>query len=117
MAIVQFTPDVSEADVERIIERDLPVESRDEIRAIVRQLEVREKPRVVLACLKVAQGDVARLKRDLAEARGYYREVIGEAEFPNYLKKAFRIDKLPEAEQKRIVERDRDQYLAWLRAD
>ena len=110
----QFVPQVSESDVERIIKRDLPVEDQDGIREIIRHIEVREKPRVVLACLKNSGGDIPKLKRELAEATGYYREQIGEAEYPNYMKKIFRIDKLSESEVSAIFEKDRSQYLAWL---
>ncbi|HKC95324.1 MAG TPA: hypothetical protein VKB81_15005 [Nitrospira sp.] len=113
----QFVPDVSESDVERIIKRDLPVEEHDGILEIIRQLEVREKARVVLACLKNSGGDLRKLKYDLAEASGYYREHIGEAEYPNYMKKIFRIDKLSEAEISTIFEKDKNQYLAWLRRE
>ena len=38
----QFTPQVSDSDVERIIKRDPPFEKQEEIRKIIRQLEVRE---------------------------------------------------------------------------
>ena len=110
----QFVPHVSESDVERIIQRELPVEEQDGIREVIRRLEVREKARAVLACLKNSGGDIAKLKRELAEASGYYREHIGEAEYPNYLKKMFRIDKLTEAEVFAIYEKDKNQYLAWL---
>jgi hypothetical protein len=110
----QFTPAVSDSDVERVIRRDLPAEAQEEIRAIIRDVEVSEKPRVVLACLKIWKGEIEKLKRDLAEASGYYREHILEAEYPNYAKKMFHIEKLPEAEQIKIMEKDKDQYLAWL---
>ena len=110
----QFTPTVSDADVERVIRRDLPPESHEEIRTMIRQLEVREKPRVVLACLKCAGGDLQKLRGNLAEASGYYREILSEAEYPHYMKKHFHIDKLSEAEQRAIIEKDRVQYLAWL---
>ena len=110
----QFTPEVTDVDVERVIDRDLPLEKRDEIRAVIEQVEVREKPRVILACLKSAGGDLQKLKGNLAEASGYYREIIGEAEYPNYMKKAFHIDKLSEVEKSVIIEKDKKQYLAWL---
>ena len=110
----QFVPHVSESDVERIIQRELPLEEQEGIREIIRRLEVREKARVVLACLKNSGGDIAKLKRDLAEASGYYREHIGEAEYPNYVKKIFRIDKLSEAEIAGIMGQDKNQYLEWL---
>ena len=110
----QFAPQVSDADVERVLTRDIPVQAQKEIRDIIKRLEVREKPRVVLACLKNSGGDVEKLKYNLAEASGYYREHIGEAEYPNYVKKMFRIDKLSEAEKSAIFEKDKNQYLAWL---
>ena len=40
--------------------------------------------------------------------------MIGEAEHPNYMKKAFHIDRLSEEEKSTIIEKDRTQYLAWL---
>ena len=113
----QFVPDVSESDVERIIRRDFTEDEQDAIRELIRQVEVREKPRVVLACLKNSAGDFKKLKYNLAEASGYYREHIGEAEYPNYMKKVLHIDKLSEAEQSAIFEKDKNQYLAWLHGE
>ena len=110
----QFVPDVSESDVERVIQRDFPQDQQEDIRGLIRQLEVREKPRVVLACLKNSGCDITKMKYYLSEASGYYREHIGEAEYPNYMKKIFRIDKLSEAEISTIFEKDKNQYLAWL---
>jgi hypothetical protein len=110
----QFVPEGSDSDVERIIQRDFRQEELEQIRGLIRQVEVREKPRVVLACLKNSGGDFGKLKCNLAEASGYYREHIGEAEYPNYMKKIFHIDKLSEAEKSSIVEKDKRQYLAWL---
>ena len=110
----QFIPQVSEADVERVLERDVPVDAHEQMREVIKRLEVREKARVVLACLKNSAGDLEKLKRDLAEAAGYYREHIGEAEYPNYIKKMFHIDKLSEAEVSAIYEKDKNQYVAWL---
>jgi hypothetical protein len=110
----QFVPHVSESDVERLIQRDFALDEQVEIRGLIKQLDVREKARVVLACLKNSGGDVEKLKYNLAEASGYYREHIGEAEYPNYMKKVFHIDKLSEAEKSKIFEKDKHQYLAWL---
>ena len=110
----QFVPTVSESDVERVLRRDLPPEAQEEIRMIIRAIEVIEKPRVILACLKDAAGDIQELKGNLAEASGYYRELLGEAEYPNYMKKCFQIEKLAEEEKDKIIEKDKAQYLAWL---
>ncbi|HEX6412826.1 MAG TPA: hypothetical protein VFZ94_07265 [Burkholderiales bacterium] len=61
---------------------------------MIRGIEVREKPRVIMACLKNANGNLEKLSGDLANASGWWREIIGEAEYPNYTKKMFRIDRL-----------------------
>jgi hypothetical protein len=113
--MAQYVPDVTDADVERIVRRDHPPESHGAIHAMIRGVEVREKPRVILACLKNAHGDFRRLKSELAQAGGYYREIIAEAEYPNYTKKMFRIENLSAEEKERIIEKDKAQYLEWLR--
>ena len=112
--VSQYVPEVGHEDVERILRRDFPVEAQDELRQLIEVVEVGEKDRVVLACMKNAAGDVQELKGNLAEASGYYREIIGEAEYPNYLKKMFRIDRLSEDEKAKIIEKDKIQYLKWL---
>jgi len=81
---------------------------------MIQRVQVREKVRVMLACMKAAGGDVQKLKGNLNEAEGYYREIIGEAEYPFYVKKMFRMDKLTEQEKADIIEKDKKQYLDWL---
>lgn len=62
----------------------------------------------------VADGSFPKLKAQLEDAAGYWREIIGEAEYPNYTKKMFRIERLSAHEKERIIERDKNQYLQWL---
>jgi hypothetical protein len=112
--MTQYLPDIHESDVDRVVQRDYPAELQAVIRDLIRDIEVVEKPRVIMACLKVANGNFERLKGELANASGWWREIISEAEYPNYTKKMFRIDRLPVEEQRRIVEKDKAQYLAWL---
>jgi hypothetical protein len=81
---------------------------------MIRGIEVREKPRVIMACLKNADGNFEKLQGELANAGGWWREIIGEAEYPSYTKKMFRIDRLSADEKERIIEKDKTQYLAWL---
>jgi hypothetical protein len=50
----------------------------------------------------------------LADADGWWREIISEAEYPNYTRKMFRIDRLSADEKERIIEKDKSQYLQWL---
>ena len=64
--------------------------------------------------MKNAAGDVQRRKGDLAEAGGYYREILGEAEYPRYVKQMFRIDRLSADERAKIIGKDKAQYLSWL---
>jgi hypothetical protein len=101
----QFHPDVTKADVERVLQRDFPVEHLPELRELIRKTQVREKDRVILACMKNAGGDVLKLKANLNDASGWY---------PFYMKKIFRIDLLSEDEQAKIIEKDKNQYLSWL---
>jgi len=112
--IRQPTPSVSEEDVLRIVRRDYAATAVDEIMALIVPVQVREKPRVVLACLKVANGDLDRLRRELADASGYYREIVSEAEYPLATKRWSRIESLPEEEIRAIYDEDWRQYSEWL---
>jgi hypothetical protein len=112
--MAQYIPSVSEVDIERVVRRDYPPEIQGAIHEMIRGVEVREKPRVILACLKNANGDLQKLKGELTNAGGYWREIIGEAEYPNYTKKMFRADRLSAEERERIIEKDKTQYLQWL---
>jgi len=110
----QPTPSVTERDVERIVRRDYPPHLVDEILVLIETVEVREKPRVVLACLKIAGGDLDRLRGELANASGYYREILSEAEYPLATRRWSRIQSLPEDEVRAIYDKDWRQYSDWL---
>ncbi|HET9251450.1 MAG TPA: hypothetical protein VFP58_04975 [Candidatus Eisenbacteria bacterium] len=110
----QYHPDVTEADIERIVRRDYPPALHGEIHEAIRAVEVREKTRVVMACLKVSAGNFESLKGNLHNASGWWREIISDAEYPHYTKKMFYIERLSEEEQERIIEKDKAQYLDWL---
>ena len=115
--MTEHVPEVTEADARRILRRDYPEVSFDELWGMIQRLETRFKWRTVLGCLKNASGSLARLRGQLKDAPGYYREIIGEAELPEETKKWSRIEELPHTEQEAIKERDRQQYEAWLRRD
>jgi hypothetical protein len=110
----QPTPEVSDEDVERIVRRDFPADEVDRILALAAQVVVRERPRVVLACLKLAAGNVEKLIGHFNEASGYYREILGEAEYPLATKRWFHIERLSEEERQRIYDADWSQYQACL---
>jgi len=113
----QYVPDVSPHDVERVVARDYPPEHHEAIHEKIRGIDVREKVRVILACLKNGAGDLQKLEGELANAEGWWREIISEAEYPNYTKKMFRIARLSKDEEARIIEKDKSQYLAWLQRE
>lgn len=112
--MTQYVPTVSESDIERLVRRDYPSDVHAAIHEMIRGIDVREKARVIVACLKNGHGDFQKLKGELANASGWWREIIAEAEYPNYTKKLFRIDRLSADEQQRIIEKDKNQYLTWL---
>jgi hypothetical protein len=111
----QPTPEVTDADVERIVRRDFPAADVDRILTLAAEVDVRERPRVVLACLKLAAGNVEKLIGHFNEASGYYREILGEAEYPLAIKRWFHIDRLTEEERQQIYDADWAQYQAWFR--
>jgi hypothetical protein len=109
---------VSHLDVQRVVRREFPEE---EIAGVLTTLNEygtedyhREKERVQLAVLKLAGGSREKLRYEIEGAKCDYRDVLGPAEYPGYTKKAFRIDKLSEEEQKRLIDADWKQYQDWL---
>ena len=75
----------------------------------------RECPRVQLAALKLANGDLAALRKHINTAVQDFRDVVALAEYPEYSKQAFHVRKFPSAEQQRIIDSDWKQYKDWLR--
>ena len=112
--MTQHIPEVTEADIDRIVRRDYPPEFHDEIHERIRAVEVIDKTRVIMACLKAGKGDMNTCRGHLANASGWWREIISEAEYPNYTKVWFHDERLSTEERERIIEKDKTQYLAWL---
>lgn len=117
MSLHQPTPIVDMSDVDRIVRRDYPPELTSAILERIESVEVREKPRIVLACLKVAGGSWERLQGELENASGYYREILSDAEYPMATKRLFRMSKLSDSERAAIYEKDWQQYVKWLGRD
>jgi len=117
----QPTPKVTHDDVERIVRRDYPEMQFDSVMSVLKAHEEsasgrRERPRVQVAALKLANGDVEALRKHISTAVQDFRDVLGPAEYPEYLKRvSVRTRKLPVAEEQRIIERDWTQYEDWLR--
>lgn len=114
----QHIPTVDRADVERIVTRDFPPELRAQVllalSAYGTESYQREPHRIHLNILKLAGGDLARVVQETESAGCDYRDTILSAEYPNYRRKMFHIDGLPQLERDRIIEADKQQYKAWL---
>ena len=113
----QRTPDVTGADVERIVLRDFPSGS-------LRALEIlnqygaeewhREPDRVRLAALKLAAGSIDALRSAVETAKRDYRDVVALAEYPEYSRSMSPSRAVARAERERIIAADWRQYSEWL---
>jgi hypothetical protein len=113
----QPVPQVTLADVERVVRRDFPP---DEVGSVLQCLEEyggqawhREIPRVRLAILKLAAGNGKKLRASLATANDDYRDVLSYAEYPGYLSGISPSEKDPTRRQ-RAIDADWRQYRQWL---
>lgn len=62
----------------------------------------------------IRDGSLAALRKHVVDAAGYWRELIGEAEYPLATRKLVALARLPEAERDRIYDADWAQYREWL---
>jgi hypothetical protein len=111
----QPVPDVAPADVERILRRDFPEKLRTEARALLDRCSadaMPPSPRVQLAVLKLADGNLKKLGRFVETARMDYRDVLAWAEYPGYMQRVPGPGQPPESD--RIIAADWQQYQDWL---
>ena len=73
-----------------------------------------EPHRVRLAILKLANGNVADLKRWVEWARSDYRDVLSPAEYPLAPTKWSQMGKMATGEKEAIYREDWEQYQNWL---
>jgi hypothetical protein len=116
--VTQPHPDVTAADVDRVVRRDYPADLVDDVHQMLNEYGQEdwhpEIDRVRMAILKLAAGNLEELRTQVGIAQRDFRDVLSEAEYPLYTKKWFRIDKLPPDEQQKIIDADWKQYQAWL---
>ena len=112
----QPVPNVSRADVERIVSREYPIPERGRALAILDeyQSEGGDPSRVQLAVLKLAAGDVAALRRGIETAKRDYRDVLACAEYPRYSRE-IGFDDVPESVRQAVIDEDWRQYETWLK--
>jgi hypothetical protein len=119
MTPVQPTAVVTDADVERIARRDFAPAQADEVLALLNTYGAeswqREAPRVRAAILKLADGDIEHLRRELDVAKRDYRDVLVGAEYLAYGALTLR-DPHPSAEDaQRAIDADWNHYMQWLK--
>jgi hypothetical protein len=110
--------EVTANDVERVVRRDFSTEDYAAVMAILAEYGTeawhRFRPDVQLAALKLADGSMDRLRIGIEIARRDFRDVLFPAKFPG-AKKAFGyLLALSTEEQRRIRDRDRQQFEEWL---
>jgi hypothetical protein len=99
------------------VEREFPAEQFVAATAILDQYgagQPREAALVQLAALKLAHGSLERLRALIKSAKQDYRDVLANAEYPEYFKKVFGVRSLPVEEKLRVIDRDWRQYEEWL---
>ena len=111
----QPTPQVSRHDVERVVRRDFPATAYTDVISVLDEYGTadhhRERERVQLAVLKLANGSKEMLRQAVEDAKCDYRDVLSPAEYPDY---PWDADELPADEQRKIIEADWQQYSDWL---
>ena len=115
----QPVPGVTPSDVERIIRRDFAAEKFAQVMALLDEYGEEkwqvDAARVRLAALKLANGDLGKLRVLVESAKQDYRDTVAAAEYPAYMRTGFRVRELPSKEQHRIIDSDWRQYEEWLR--
>lgn len=112
----QPVPKVNRIDLERIVRREFSGSDYDAIMTILNEYGrddwQRESVRVQLAVLKLAQGDLNKVRSYIELAKCDYRDVLAPAEYPGYIET---VSKLSVQEKKKIIEEDWQQYVLWLK--
>ena len=114
----QPIPEVTDKDVERIILRDFGKTHASKALAILQEYGKQEwnrpgSPRVRLAILKLANGNLNQLEIHTKVAIQDFRDVLSAAEYPRYAHE-IGFDMVSEKKIQEIVESDWQQYNKWL---
>jgi hypothetical protein len=114
-------PNVNRDDVLRLIRREFQPHERDLVLGILDGYGAEEwqrrggTDRVLLAILKLSDGDVNRLRELKRTASIDFRDVLAPAEYPGFWAIGFvGVAKLSCEEKKRLIEDDWKQYQDWL---
>jgi hypothetical protein len=93
MPLTQPIPQVTPVDVERVVRRDFSDDDYATVMTILndygRENWHRERTRVQLAALKVANANVQKRRACIESANRDYRDALAAAEYPAYCKMAW----------------------------
>lgn len=116
----QRVPNVDAKDVQRIVRRDFPDQEYGAVMSLLDEYGAetwhREHSRVRIGILKLAHGDLGKLRSALTVAKKDYRDILSPAEYPRYSQRVFGARQLSSDEEiSKIIEEDWEQYETWLR--
>jgi len=114
----QPIPDVTNADVDRVVAREFPAEQRARVWSVLREYGSEkwhpEVDRVRLAALKLAAGNLERLRLQIGVAKMDFRDIIAAAEYPGYMEHIPPSGDVPSHKRARVIRDDWEQYEQWL---
>lgn len=114
-----FVPQIDEDTVKQLVIRDYPAEVTDRVFSMLAEYGTKphhvERTRVRAAALRLANGDLLELHRQLAVANSDFRDIIGAAEYPSQMKLGFGgMERLAAEELHELREIDWRDYSEWL---
>lgn len=114
---MQPVPNVSDADVERIVRRDFPASAFADVMSILqmygRETWEQEPARVRVATLKLANGDVSALRRHIDVAKRDFRDVLAAAEYPAAVREWPAANDGGPNDRQETFDADWNQYRRW----
>lgn len=109
---------ITKNDIQLIILHDYPKHLKKDILELLRKYKgnsLEGSYRVWASILKLAGGDIEKLKNNVKTAINDYRDIIAKGEYPLYSQKVgFDSDDFAEAELKKTINADLQQYQNWL---
>ena len=112
-------PEIESEDINRIVRRDFPESQVDVVAETLCEYGAekwhREGNRVKAAILRLANGKLDALRTAVEVAKREYRDVLVAAEYPEYGRRTnSSAHTLEGTERDQVIDRDWDQYKAWL---
>jgi hypothetical protein len=114
----QPIPKVTDEDVKRIASRDFGQKHLSQVLDILQEYGKQVwnrpgSPRVRLAILKLANGDVEQLEKYTKTAIDDFRDVVSQAEYPRYTAE-IGFDRVAAKIKRAVIDDDWKQYCEWL---